>query len=51
MKTRQLARCRLDLHRLEDKVLPAASWPFAGGPATNPVIGTYGQYQDFKSGA
>jgi SdrD B-like domain/Bacterial Ig domain len=49
MKTRQSARSRLKLDRLEDKVLPTATWPFVpGDQTTNPVVGTWGQYQDLK---
>ena len=46
-KTRVLSILEL----LEDRVVPFADWPFPGGAATNPIIGTYGQYQEVKSGA
>src|SRR5262245_3607740 len=49
MTQRSPRRIRLHLGHLEDRNVPVfAQWPFAGGPATNPVVGTFGQYQDAK---
>lgn len=43
MSTKPLRLC---VEGLEERCVPAeAGWPFAGGPATNPLVGTYGQYQ------
>src|SRR5262245_14570323 len=50
MRSRPKRRSRLAVEELESRAVPAgAVWPFPGGPATNPLLETWGQYQDLPN--
>jgi hypothetical protein len=49
MRNSHVRMARLTISQLEERTTPVfAKWPFAGGPAVDPIIGVYGQYQDLK---
>ena len=49
MKRKTSVRSSLRLERLEDRIVPLHDLPWPVTPSANPLLTTYGQYQEFQS--